>query len=1455
VTGEDLGHDIDQMREGVRTAIAAWGSRADQEIRRRSPGALVATMCAAALAPVAVAVASAGIGSVALLASAGVLGSIGANSLTNVLDDVVGHLRASNRSARAIEDELRAALEAGLASGGDTASALSSETARLLRKIGGVEVAVKTAFELGRSETSDDLVHALLQLANDSADFRALLADATDAITGILSRIEHDSQVQRANLELTRETLFEVRGMKRQLVHAHRGAPANISTDMPGGVYGRWTRGSPYRGLWAFGEEHDDIFFGRSRLTSELVGLVTERLAGPSVVVVTGASGVGKSSLVCAGLLPAVADGLLGVAGSEDWPRCVLTPTTTPLAELATRLGVLGGLDALTMRDRLASRPEEASLLVQQTLVGYRERGHTEPSRSGGEPRQPRLFLVVDQFEQVFQLPADDPTPERDSYVRAIVAAATTPRGIDGVPPAVLVLSVRGDYWDRCTALPALESLVQEGQFVVGPMSEAELRQAITGPASEAGLELESGLTDHIIDELQSGSRGWRASRLGASALPLLSQAMLLTWQHREGSLLTRRSYERTGGVRNAVATSAEEAFGRLTPEERDLCRLVFVRLTQVTRSGRFARRRVRKTELVAERSDAEAVERILAAFTERRLLVGDADYVEIAHDSLLDAWPRLRGWLEVDRDSFARYGHLVERSETWLDENRSPDYLYRGTELTGVRELVNRWQAEPERYPSLPATSHEFLETSRRRDRRRRLARHTTITGLVAALLVTMVLAGVIERSADEVRSQHRIALARQLVAQADDLRASEPRVSMLLAATADHYDPLPDARRAMLDSLSQPALDVLDAHPPAPDGLGGGSAVAFSPDGRMLASGGAGDGIVYIWNTRTHRRVGAPLQIERDIVVGLAFSSDSSQLVVATLGGTVQRWRIAPREAVGEPLSWFPPSGISLSANGDRVAVGVGVRSDDGPGFGYEVWDTTSRTRIGPALRSGAPDEPGAGADSIVEPALSADGTTVAVSSFRDGRLRLFDATTGEQLGEPIAPPDPLFGLTFSPDGRWLGGLDNDGGIHVWNVETRQETTPPSALSVIGFSPRIAFTPDGRTLLGLVGDGSIRFYDTVTGRAVREPLTGHEGPVRGVAFDGGGGMATTGADGDVRLWNLRGRDTTAFVPVQSEIGATSVAASPQGQTVAIGSGSGPIVQWDRANGGPLGEPLTGHTSAEGVAYSPDGLTLASVGGDDESLRLWDAATGQPLGQPLTAHGFDVEFSPDGRVLAVAGYPTMISLWDVRSQQSIGELRAGPSDGSYFKLAFSPDGRFIVAVAIGGLWVWNADTMEPARAPLPSGGYALAFRPDSSTFAYVDSEGHIAFRDVSTGRAIGEPISSRQNGVTTLAFTPDGRILAAGGTDGTVRFWDVETHEAIGSPLPAHTGGVNEVTFTPDGQTLVSAGLDDAARLWNVAFPADPVDAVCAAAGSLTEAEWTTYLEGEAYVDVCRER
>jgi WD40 repeat protein len=264
----------------------------------------------------------------------------------------------------------------------------------------------------------------------------------------------------------------------------------------------------------------------------------------------------------------------------------------------------------------------------------------------------------------------------------------------------------------------------------------------------------------------------------------------------------------------------------------------------------------------------------------------------------------------------------------------------------------------------------------------------------------------------------------------------------------------------------------------------------------------------------------------------------------------------------------------------------------------------------------------------------------------------------------------------------------------------------------------------------------------------------------------------------------------------------------------------------------------------------------MASVGGDDDTLRLWDTATGDPLGPPLAVHGFDVAFSPDGDVLAVAAYPTLISLWDTHSWQNIGELRAGPATGSFFKLAFSPDGRYIAATTSGSLWVWNTETQEPAGPPLADGGDGLAFGPHSSTLAYVDADGSVAFRDLATGTAVGEPISTQQNGVDSLAFSPDGRVLAVGGRDGTLRFWDVDTREPIGEPLPAHGGGVSRVAFTPDGHLLASVGADDAGRLWSVAFPTDPRAAVCATAGSpLSSAEWHRYLEGEAYVDACRDR
>ncbi|HEV3294853.1 MAG TPA: helix-turn-helix domain-containing protein, partial [Streptosporangiaceae bacterium] len=313
----------------------------------------------------------------------------------------------------------------------------------------------------------------------------------------------------------------------------------------------RWADGCPYRGLLPFSESDAEVFYGRERLADELAAKLAARAASGGLVVVTGASGAGKSSLLRAGLLPILARGQQ-VPGSDRWPRIVMTPTKDPLTELAARLAAVGGPDALAVRDGLARHPDQAYLAIRSAVLAAVARRDEEPSASGDGAA--RLVLIVDQFEQVFTLNPDlGGEAARQAFITALCSAAANAVGSGQVPPALVAVVVRGDFCDRCAAFPELAGALQDGLFVVGPMTESELRVAITGPAEAAGLRIDAGLSDTILGDLRvaGGDRS-------AGVLPLLSQAMALTWEHREGDRLTSHGYAQAGGVSHAVQTGAD---------------------------------------------------------------------------------------------------------------------------------------------------------------------------------------------------------------------------------------------------------------------------------------------------------------------------------------------------------------------------------------------------------------------------------------------------------------------------------------------------------------------------------------------------------------------------------------------------------------------------------------------------------------------------------------------------------------------------------------------------------------------------------------------------------------------------------------------------------------------------------------------------------------------------------
>jgi hypothetical protein len=455
--------------------------------------------------------------------------------------------------------------------------------------------------------------------------------------------------------------------------------------------------GGPYLGLVPFEERDARLFYGRDELADRLVRRLAERLDGAGILLVAGESGSGKSSLLRAGLLPRLAAGALG-PGSERWPRRVIRPTASPLRELAMHLAEMAGADPVSVYRSLSAAPDEAPMLAEQaarTATG-RSAGQGSGGPAGaaaGAP--PRLVLVVDQFEELFTAgeDADVDAVERKAFVTALHAAAAIPAGPGRLPSALVVAAVRADYLGRLIADPPLKAALDAGLFTVGPMSEAELRLAVTGPAAEAGLVVEPAVVEAVIAEL----RGEAGGGLGTGVLPLMSQAMAATWERRAGNELTLRGYRRAGGVADAVNRGAQAAYDALTRSQKDAARLVFSQLTAITADSQFARRRCRRADLSSPGTHmATDIDAVIGVFSARRLLVLGEDGVEISHDALLHAWKQLRDWLGDSQLDRALYSQVVTDAATWDSNGRNSAYLYRPGRLATIDDAAARWQGAP---------------------------------------------------------------------------------------------------------------------------------------------------------------------------------------------------------------------------------------------------------------------------------------------------------------------------------------------------------------------------------------------------------------------------------------------------------------------------------------------------------------------------------------------------------------------------------------------------------------------------------------------------------------------------------------------------------------------------------------------------------------------------------------
>jgi WD40 repeat protein len=1467
------------MQDGVRGWVRRGTQAGGGALRKSSPTALVSLLSASALCPLLAA--GTGLTDAVAVAGVGVLSSVGGGVLGAVLTDSLDRMRERGVSSEPeVTEEVAGQIQHALAAGDSRAHTLLAEIATLLREIDAGGTALRAAIETGGQRISDDIAVALGELGGDFAELDFLIRDVEAAATEIQRTLDEQGAVVRGIAQQNYRQSTEIRVVREILtVIESRTRPGAAG----GGRAPHWVDGCPYRGLLPFEASDEAVFYGRERLTAELAVRVTRG----GIIVVTGASGAGKSSLVRAGLVPALTRGQQ-VAGSASWPCRVITPTADPLSELAVTLATLGGGSTLPIRDSLTRSAQEAHLLVRQAVTA------DAITRAGGRPPagadDARLVLVVDQFEQLFTLcPDPDGEARRVAFIAALCSAATGATGRTGSPPAVVMIVVRGDFWDRCAAYPQLVSQMQEGHFVVGPMTPAELRLAITGPAEAAGLSLDGALTDTIVRDLHTVPED------AIGALPLLSQAMLLTWQNREGDRLTHRGYALSGGVSLAVQTSADAIYQGLTRPRQFLARRMLLAMTAVGRDGRITRRPVDRADLYAvqprvvqprvvqprvaqPRVARSEVDAILEAFVDGRLIVLNDGTAQFAHDALLWAWPKLRDWLAEDQASWVLHAQLADAAARWRERHHDVSFLYRGDQLVAVKQAAAQWAADPGRFPVITAAEQDFLRASDHAAARGARQRRAVATLLVMLLIASIAGAGIAvsaARTADGQRSladqQRGAAVAAQFATQSEALDGADPAEAAQLAASAWRLSPGPDARDSLLDAYAQPDHGVMAS--------GGGmvQSVAFTPDSGLLAT-GSSDGIIRLWNVGDGQLIGPAMKVriyagEQDHggVESVAFSPDGKILATASVSGVVQFWSVADHRPIGAAIN--VPGGISGDSpgGGSELAFSpagnlIAVAGLDGT---VGLWSVATHRPAGsPILVAGA--AAGVGAYQV---AFSPSGKVLATANGQ-GVVQLWTVATRDQDGAPIAAaggvPAVLSALAFSPDGSELAVIGGtDGTAALWSVATRQPVGAPFGDDLTA----LAFSPDGTLLATAGSDGLARLW-YVTSHQLDGPAIGVNATVNALAFSPDGRfLATAGQDDDARLWSVSVFRQVG-TPLAAGGNAYDVRFSPNGALVATAGADGLVRLYSAATHRQVGGPIVvvppaGEAGVNAVAFSPDGRLLATGDGTG-AARLWSVASRREIGPPLeipamsgdsNSDGVEaIAFDPSGNLLALADASGTVLLWNVDTYRQAGkpiQVAAGTFP-NVDAVAFSPDGRLLATSAYDGtVRFWNVATHREIGAPVSFGSgitvQALAFSPDETLLATGASDGAVRLVSVSTHRETGV-VLTQSGPVDAMSFSRDGSTLATGAGDGTARLWDTGTGQQIGPTLSADDGDVYAVAFSPDGSLLATASQDGTARLWDVGFPADLLGAVCGIAGemSLTIGEWDSFTSLEPYRRAC---
>jgi len=1113
---------------------------------------------------------------------------------------------------------------------------------------------------------------------------------------------------------------------------------------------------SPYKGLKKFEPEDTDLFFGRDQF---LAGLVND-LEQTNFILLLGASGSGKSSVVRAGLIP-----WLQQKWGKHFVSLMFTPDRDPFESL---------YGSLLSRGYSQSQAELARTGKVDTLSQVVKTL---------KPAESFWLIFIDQFEELFTISEDD---KRDLFIRSLVKLSKE-RVSD--PPIRIVATMRADFLDQLDSAPAnlLARITEKHRPLITQMQSDELRLAIEQPAAHHGVVFETGLVEQIIKEVQGQ----------AGCLPLLQYTLDRLWETElqaatfQTRTLTISTYRQLGGVRGALQQRVDQVYSALPEAEQLAAQRIFLKLVGIGGNAEAGiewqpvRRRAYRMEF-----STGLEQKVLTQLINENLLISNrpaqsqASTVEIVHETLLSSWAMLRDLIQNNRKAIADSNRIQEQWQQW-QQTKSEDDLLRGSLLVRALELKEDETFQQVLY-GFGAGEEQFIRRSmewHNRERRRTIVGLTIVAALIAA---AAIFAGFQWRQSER---QFILSMSKR----SESLSDSEQGFNALIASLRSGRELQrvrwmqlkPDVERQVLTALQNAVYGVresntLEGH------KGAVNSVSFSRNGQTLASSGA-DGTVKLWDS--HGKLLKALKAHNDaIVYNISFSRDGQTLVSANADGTIQLWSLDGtllKTISGHTGAVYR---VNFSPDGQTLA----SASADGTIKLWKLDGTLIRILRGHT-------------DTVYGVNFSPDGQTLA-SASADGTIKLWKLD-GTLIRILRGHTDTVYGVNFSPDGQTLASASADGTIKLWKLDgSLTQTVKVSNKAVL----RVGFSPNGQELITTSDDGNIKFWSK-DGRELAHLF--QEGVVYHAIFSPDGKtIASGGGDTMVRLWS---KDAILLRTFQGYTeGILGLAFSPDGQTIASASEDGTITLW---KGDSIwAHTLQGHTDeVTDVIFSPDGKIIASAS-HDKTVKLWrrDGALLKTLtGHTDVVHG--ISFSPDGKTIASASWDKTVKLWNVEDGHLLKTLTG--HSGKVYGISFSPNGKMLASASNDGtikLWALNGDVLKTLYGHTDV-IHNVSFSHDGKLLASASHDRTVKLWRVEDGKLL-RTFIGHTNWVHQVNFSPDDQLIVSASWDRTIKLWKVEDGSLV-KTFSGHTDKALGVSFSPDGKTIASSSDDKTLKLWKL--------------------------------------